>query len=568
MAIKRLKLMADFETTTDPADCRVWAGCAVDIEALQVVHIGNDLDSFMEYLSNKNTVCYFHNLKFDGQFIISHLLKMNYKQYDGKKSMEPKSFNALVSELGSWYSIQIKTNNKKNIVIYDSLKKLPFKVEQLAKQLGLPEEKGHIDYTKYREEGGKLSDTDKDYIRRDVQIVARALKEVCFGKGLYDITIGTDCMRYYKSITPNFDKIFPEISTEIDEYLRHAYKGGYCYVNPRFQGKLIKQPGQTYDYNSMYPSVMHSKLGYYYPVGEPEYFKGDYIENGNKRKPLYIQHFYASFKLKPGHVPTVQIKKSMYYSEHEYIEESQALEELYMTNVDLDMFFAQYDVYEYQAIDGYCFARQRGMFDKYIDYWYKYKEEATINKDKVGRLLAKLMLNNLYGKFGTGLDATTQDFYLSDDGILRHRNNYKTKKGVYIPVACFITAYARYELISAIQSEFDNFCYCDTDSIHIIGSHEPNLLIDDSALGHWKKECVWSQAKFLRQKTYAEKVLNPVTLKCEWDYKACGAPDEVKENIKDINDFKINAEFPGKKIVKRVPGGIVLIESTFIIRDI
>lgn len=60
MAIKRLKLMADFETTTDPEDCRVWAGCAVDIDRLEVVHIGNSIDSFMRYLENKNTVCYFH----------------------------------------------------------------------------------------------------------------------------------------------------------------------------------------------------------------------------------------------------------------------------------------------------------------------------------------------------------------------------------------------------------------------------------------------------------------------------------------------------------------------------
>ena len=73
MAIKRMKLMADFETTTDPEDVRVWAGCAVDIDTLEVVHIGNNLDSFMEFLSNKNSVCYFHNLKFDGEFILHWL---------------------------------------------------------------------------------------------------------------------------------------------------------------------------------------------------------------------------------------------------------------------------------------------------------------------------------------------------------------------------------------------------------------------------------------------------------------------------------------------------------------
>ena len=69
MAIKTLTLMADFETTTDPDDCRVWAGGAVDIDKLEVAYIGTSIDGFMQWLSDKQTKVYWHNLRFDGEFV-------------------------------------------------------------------------------------------------------------------------------------------------------------------------------------------------------------------------------------------------------------------------------------------------------------------------------------------------------------------------------------------------------------------------------------------------------------------------------------------------------------------
>ena len=84
MAIKALRLMADFETTTDPADCRVWAGGAVDIDKLEVAYIGNDLHKFIEWLSDKNTKVYYLNLRFDGEFLLSYFLSHGYKWEKGK----------------------------------------------------------------------------------------------------------------------------------------------------------------------------------------------------------------------------------------------------------------------------------------------------------------------------------------------------------------------------------------------------------------------------------------------------------------------------------------------------
>ena len=70
-----MKFTADFETITNPEDCRVWAWAACNIDNIEEKHYGNDIESFLEWCSNKSdTSIYFHNLKFDGQFIISYLI--------------------------------------------------------------------------------------------------------------------------------------------------------------------------------------------------------------------------------------------------------------------------------------------------------------------------------------------------------------------------------------------------------------------------------------------------------------------------------------------------------------
>ena len=223
---------------------------------------------------------------------------------------------------------------------------------------------------------------------------------------------------------------------------------------------------------------MHSKSGYKYPYGKPEYFTGEYTPN--IAYPLYIQHLEAAFVLKENHVPTVQVKENLSFRENEYLEEVYEPVELYMTNVDLDLFFENYDIIEINYIDGYKFRQMAGIFDKYIDFWYDYKKSATIRKDAIGRLLAKLMLNNLYGKFGSNTNATKQTFFI-DNGKLKHNYITDTKKGVYVPIAAFITSYARKELIEAIVNNYDRFCYCDTDSIHLlVEKKKKNITVDNA----------------------------------------------------------------------------------------
>ena len=67
----------DFETRNeDPAS--VWHWGIMEIQDTNNWLWGTNIESFMEHISKMNTTLYFHNLRFDGMFIVSYLLKNRF----------------------------------------------------------------------------------------------------------------------------------------------------------------------------------------------------------------------------------------------------------------------------------------------------------------------------------------------------------------------------------------------------------------------------------------------------------------------------------------------------------
>lgn len=570
MAKKRRIFEGDFETTTDPSDVRVWASCLVDVETYETAFIGNDIESFFDYLKDKNTVVYKHNLKFDGEFIIAYLLSQGFKY---SESHEPKTFETLITDDGVFYTITVyfakKNKSYHKVVFYDSLKKLPFKVSVIAKAFELADEKGEIDYKAHRERGHVLTDEEKDYIVKDCRIVAQAL-HIQFEKGLTKMTNASDALNNYKKIVGgNFEKWFPVLPVELDADIRKAYKGGFTYLMKKYREKRFRW-GITLDVNSLYPWVMRTKL---LPYGYPMYFEGEYVDDPNY--PLYIVRMKCAFKLKEGHVPCVQLKNNRAFVETEYLESSKGKDgkleivEMTLTSVDLQLMKDHYDLFceEYEC--GWKFKATYGLFDDYIDYWMHIKETTT----GAMRQLAKLMLNSLYGKFATNPKAYKKVPFLDRDGVVRYevvKDEETAKKygikppelrdPVYTAMGCFITAYAREKTIRSAQSVYDRFIYADTDSLHLMGEELPEgLEIHPTHLGAWKHEGTWSEGLFVRQKTYLETIDGEVHVTC------AGMPDNVKELV-TYENFHRGASFFGKLVPKRYKGGIVLTESTFTIK--
>lgn len=155
----------------------------------------------------------------------------------------------------------MKNGNKrvKKVTFIDSLKIIPFSVEQIAKSFNLPISKLEIDYNLPRKKGHILTEEEKAYIKNDVAIVAKALK-VLFDEKLDKMTEGANALSDFKNIITKskFLHYFVPLDFETDKDIRRAYKGGFTYLNPIYKEKDLKNV-TVLDVNSLYPSVMYEK---------------------------------------------------------------------------------------------------------------------------------------------------------------------------------------------------------------------------------------------------------------------------------------------------------------------
>lgn len=551
---------ADFETTTDPLDCRVWACGICSIDETHSFKYGNSLEWFIEFAKNNTgSTFYFHNLKFDGEFILCYLFEHGYKHVTDRKKLKTKTFTTLISDKGQFYSLEICFNKDEykteKITIYDSLKILPFSVEAIAKGFNLPISKLEIDYDEKREIGHILTPQEIDYLRNDVEIMSRALLTL-FNQDLRQMTQGSNALYDYKKIIgkKNFSKWFPIPDYDFD--VRQSYKGGFTYCDPRRQGQDIGE-GIVLDVNSLYPSVMYYRP---LPYGEGIFFEGKY--EPDKLYNLYVQMFTCQFELKENYIPTIQLKNNLSFMPTAYLSSSEDEEvTMCLTSVDLDLFFEHYHVYNITYHSGWKFKSTTGLFKEYIDKWNAVKMESTLNGNKAMRTLAKLMLNALYGKFALNPNVQSKIPYY-DNGIIKYTLGEKeTRNPIYIPVGTFITAWARHKTITSAQKVYDRFLYADTDSLHLIGTEIPKgLEVDPVKLGAWKHESTFTRARFVRQKTYIEEIDGELNITC------AGMPSCCYKHV-TWNNFITGSSFEGKLQFTHVQGGIVLKDIDFTIKS-
>ena len=234
------------------------------------------------------------------------------------------------------------------------------------------------------------------------------------------------------------------------------------------------------------------------------------------------------------------------------------------------------------------------------------------------RQLAKLFLNNLYGKFATSPLSYYKEAYIENDILKWKAKRAEDREGVYIPIGAAITSYARAFTITAAQANYHGvdkpgFIYADTDSIHcdLPPSKITGIKVDPNAFCCWKLESCWDKGIFVRAKTYIEHVTEedcePID-KPYYNIKCCGMPDtckavinralirkdieritgvlppldkaieekyendelslEIMRNGMNLEDFKIGLEVGGKLMPRQIPGGTLLVETTFKMRSI
>lgn len=539
---------ADTETTKNAdGSMRVWL-CDVCLVDGNFGHITfTSLDDFFEWgFSQKDQViAYFHNLKFDGSYLINWLHANGFDFSDAL--YQPNTYNFLVTDRSVWFMGSATNSDGRTIIFRDSFKKIPLSVKKIATAYNLPLSKGEIDYKKERPYGYEPDENEITYVRGDTEIVARALYRH-FEQGMTKLTAPADAIEELKSkcsFEAKFVTRWWASHKSAETFCRKAYCGGISWVNPDIKEKEVRH-GMVYDYNSMYPSVM---LANPFPTGYPV----RWYNKPNKGYDLYIARARVNISRVPGKPACIRNPKNRTWVEGEFEGE------IYLTNVDVKLLQDNY-YGECELLDGYCWKGEIGAFDDFINHWAEIKKTT---KDKGLRQIAKLMLNSMYGKFGTN-PIRAHKIPVWNDDILSWKNAPPEEgKTFNVAVAAFVTAYARFELVKGI-SQSTGFCYCDTDSVHIAS-------IDGKAakfcgkqhqtdFGCWKLENRFVRARYLRQKTYIEEKADGKLL-----IAACGCPDSSKNYI-TFDNFAIGASFKGKLRPTQRRGGCELVETRFTIR--
>ena len=443
----------DFETTADENDCRVWAYSLCNIDDHNEFIYGNSIDEFFgickDYLHNYKI--WFHNLKFDGVFILNWLFSNGFTWIENKKDKADKTFTTLIGDMGQFYNItvyfKIDKHHTNKVEFYDSLKIFPnFSVEKIAEAFDLPIRKLKIDYKKKRPVGWELTDEEIAYVRNDVEIMAMALKEM-FSRGLTKMTIASDAINYYRDHFYGFRKTFPLLPLEVDKDIRKSYRGGFTYVNEIWKEKEVGK-GMVLDVNSLYPSCMHSP--YPLPFGQPELFEGKYEKD--ELYPLYVQSVTCKFEIKPNKIPSIQIRNNLSSIPNEYVASSHdEIVTLYLTNVDLELFFEQYNVEVIAYNGGWKFMKAVGNFDKYVDHWIEEKIKAGKEGNLPLKTISKLLLNSLYGKLSCSGESRMK-IPVGRNGKLGFVLSEKQEREtLYVAAGSFITSYGRNRTLRTSQ---------------------------------------------------------------------------------------------------------------------
>ena len=509
---------------------------------------GIGVGAYVAYMFSAPSVTYFHNLAFDGSFILDHILKDEYTWV--AKNPGKGQFSTVISNMNKFYSITIVSKEGVKVELRDSLKKIPLPVRDVPKAFNLESSKGDIDYEMERPVGYLPSQEEWDYLYRDIFIMAQAMR-IILASGMKRLTVGADSLAEFKSLHgKGFERTFPVLSKTVDDDIRLAYRGGIAMPSKRWARKRVGR-GIVIDKNSMYPWVMRTKL---LPYGKPWWSE---VEDDDA--DLFILSITFTAKLKPNHIPCIQIKRSIQFNSQEFLEEVKEPTTVSITSVDLEMWQEQYDL-KIWAINGYWnFKGIEGLFNDYIDKWMAVKANSTGG----ARTIAKLHLNSLYGKFAKNTDVTGKRPVLDDTGTVQYvMCDHEESNPVYTAMGAFITAYARADLISSAQANYDRFLYCDTDSLHLLGEEEPDLWLHPTELGAWKVEHdgqPFDEAVFLRAKQYCERFGD------HDDVHIAGLPHEIAARVR-LEDMLHPRTWDGKLVPKRVPGGTVLASTTFTLK--
>ena len=458
------------------------------------IKIGCTLDEFMNFIlqDGKNKIIYFHNLSFDGDFIIKWLFRNYPKNFKQDYQFTTENYE-VVNQVPkfNWFSFFKNGNKIYNIdwcvrkKIRDRIMKvkiqfrcsynlMPSSIDSLGKSFKInkmdEEEinnlilKGYIkEKNEFYDLGGNYVHQDEylknvfvSYIKRDVMIAKTAFlnykETVESSKDAFNNKYNKKDVHLQKILTTaslvqklvknniwnnkhlnNYIKKGLKIhSFEQYELMRKFYSGGFTQFNPLYHNKVFDKKGFSIDINSSYPWAMTQPLPY-----------GELLEEVPKNTKNYLTYCVVkmSYKIKSKYINFICLKnkteKKVRYSMH-------GSGEFYFLLEELEFYKKIYDI-EITEIK-YLYARCFTFLKPFIDEYYHLKSEADANGQAALKTTYKLLLNSLYGSFakkaiypmGIWMEKRFYDALKNNelDGLYDEKNkkwNAKTFKQLNIP---------------------------------------------------------------------------------------------------------------------------------------
>lgn len=411
---------------------------------------------------------------------------------------------------GSIIEVKIKTGGKKWIRLADSFRLMPSSLEELAGKKGFGFAKGKDDVPenyKSQMQAYKRDFADKyhAYHKRDTLLLLEILNEYrrllneIAPIGNLRLTCASTALAVFRIGFLDYEIITP--GRRERDFTRLSYQGG----RTEFVGMGIPEPHtvctfegvKKYDVISMYPAIMAESL---FPIKPGFWSKRDATcryDNGVIRPGCYR----ARFEQRTGSVPLLkprlvsgEVAKDAAWSGETYATYLE-LRELESTSGTVKILEGV--IYEDEAMVP--------LFKRFVSTLYAWRLEAEKNGNLALKLVIKLIMNNLYGKFGQGETGETMSV-LTDAQVdtLRERGAvirplpdlgddvYSITEELahnqsFPAVASFVTAGARVRLLSMVNRHRIPLIYCDTDSFHTQQAI-PDRFVSDSGLGMFKLE--------------------------------------------------------------------------------
>ena len=522
---------------------------------------------------NNTLTVYAHNLsEFDGVLLMKHLLN------HGKT--KPLIHNGKLISI----KLNIKGHKGKTIIFKDSLLMLPLSLRELCNSFKIEAPKGYFPYLLndilYKGQFPKyelftsLSLTEylniknqylnkiwnfKNEAIKYCELDCKCLHEVLtkfslliFKEFKVDpikvLTLPSLAMKIFKTLFMPKDTIY-QILGEPQELIRKSYTGGAVdvYIPQNKDNEIL----YLYDVNGLYPSTM---LNNPMPIGKPTPFLGNirYID------PQAFGFFYCLIT-SPDNLEHPILQRRIETSNGLRTIAGLGTWEGWIFSKEMDN--AMKYGYQFNIIKGYEFEKA-DIFSDYVNKLYNLR--LKYSKGDAMNLIAKLLLNSLYGKFGMKDETIKYEIldnnkhnvskyldkyntsildiiYIEDHTILIINNNeFKSGKpnfiedafhgsDVNIAIASAITSYAR-EYMANVFKNNPNFklYYSDTDS-GVTDKPLPDNMIGNQ-LGQLKLEHTITKAVFLAPKVYGLIEVNGNEL-----IKAKGLTKDTIKNLKVSN---------------------------------